>query len=435
MSKHALSRTAALLAASAAALAMATGTATAAPAGPGAHAASTTGTLTGANAAKATDPKVELLRRALAKARAQRADARAAYAPVQRALTEAALVARTSEESVLDARRQQADAKAALTDARTVLSAARAAVADATDAVAANDQARSGAAAAHTTAIGTRDTASALRDTLDAQRSDLATALDDATAAVVAVEADIARLTGTQIPQATGDLAAKTAEVDTLRPQRDSAFTTYTQRTWAYPVCTPLPDATVNCMDNSGVWAIRGEVSSAYATYKDLDASLATAVAQQSTLAATLADLQGDLAEAEDLRDDRLAATALAQSDLDRLDADRADANDAVVAAQAEVDEQAHLLDALTVEATRLSGHLTSATEDEKAADAVETAKAQAVDVAVRAVQDATTTLRAHLDREDVARRSAEIAHDALLEAQDRARRVKQRLVEARQHH
>lgn len=439
--KHSLSRAAVLLTASAATLAL-TATTAAADARNATASVENGHAVAGANpnngqatnpASSAADAKVERLRKALDKARAKRADARAALIPARTALSDANLTTNAAEAAVLTATAKQHDAKAALTEARTTLYTVRAALKDATDALAANEQAQADAAAAHTTAINTRNDASTLLDSLNSQREDLENDLDVATTDLTNIETTIAYLTGTQIPQAANAYATKLSEVNSIGSQRTTAFGVYADRTKAYQQCQPINATTVDCMDNSGVWATRSEVSSAWANYKYFDGLYVTADAQLSSLNTTLTNLQNAHIDAELLREDRLAAKALAQSNLNDLDADRDAAYAAVVTAQAEVNKQADLLDTLPVEAITLTAHLATATDNEKAAIAVEATKAEALAVTVQTLADTMTALDALTDREALARQNFETAYRALLKAQDHARKIKERLTKARQ--
>lgn len=211
MKKQTLSRGAALLSASALTLGLAATAAAAAEATPAtrpvasAPAPAPTGGVFTPGTGRAKNRKIERLIKALALARAERADAYDTVAATKDTLTNTAPALRDAETALAAATEPVPQAKADLTEARTRLVAARIALADATDLYARNKDDQDAAATALQSAQDLHDTATATVADLTVQIPNLIAAHDAAVQAVVDAETEIAWLTNTTIPQATTD--------------------------------------------------------------------------------------------------------------------------------------------------------------------------------------------------------------------------------------
>lgn len=220
-----------------------------------------------------------------------------------------------------------------------------------------------------------------------------------------------------------------------MATQTSDALDVYTNQTYAYNGgCFPQPDDTVACIDNTGVWAIRGEATDMWRTYLDLRTQRDAAQAVADDAAATLAAAQADLADWNTAHATRVTAETAAQAAIDTADADLITAQATIVSAAANIADQQDVLDALLVAAAPLTETLAAAEYDEQRAlrtankfEAALTALTKALDEAVSAYE---TSLRTHNDAE----RALSHSYTGLAKAQDYARNVKDRLQAARTH-
>lgn len=446
MKKQSISRAAAVLSASALTLGLSATTATAAQtptprpaastfASPntGVGSASGTGVGVATGVGKDRTHKIERLRKALARARAERADAYDTARAARTVASDTTNLTNDSQTVLTDATETVRLAKVDLRQSRILHDAARVTLANATDLLTRNHEDQSAATAAIGLAEDIRDNAITTAADLTAALPGLRDAIPTADTAVSDAEAEIATLTGTTIPQATTDRDDAYTTLSDLETQTSDALQTYTNQTYAYNGgCEPLPDDTVGCIDNTGVYAIRSEVTDMWRTYLSLRGQRDAAQVVADDADAALTAAQDDLTYWTAEHATRVTAAADARTAVTTAETGVTNAQSAQVAAEATIVEQTTLLDTLVVAAGPLAANLTVADAGEKAAATVHDQSAATFNAATNALNHATDVHEDNLDNQERAQQSLEQSARALAAAQDRARFLKDRLDKAR---
>lgn len=449
--KQSLSRAAVLLTTSALSLAMtataavAATTATGAPASPALDSTSigAPSPATAPHGAPFADPtpntaharKVARLLKALARARAVRADAYDAVGTAKPTLLAANQVAHASAAAVEDATGVARQTENALTEARTDLTAALARAEHTSHLLAQNHDAQSAAATAITAAETAHAAANATATALTAALSTLVADRDAAAQQVVDAETAIAALSTTTIPQATTNATTTQMQANTLGTQMNDAFAVYTNQTYAYNGgCFPQSDGLVYCLDNTGVMAVRGEATDMWGTYLTLRAQWEAAQAVADDAAAALTAAQADLNDWNTERTNRIASAATAQDTLSTAQTNLSAAEATQVSTLIEIDTQQTLLDTLIVDVADLTDRAATAANVAQAATEVAALRATTHAAATTVLNDATTTHEAHLSAATHAQQTLNQSYRTLTTTQDAARRIKDRLQKARTH-